>query len=109
MNLNDITENKTVWQTIKPYFHEKGSGSDNIALSGNKSVLTSEREIANTMNNYFINITKHLNLKLHTTSNTIDWHIDIEQITSAFHNHVSIKKIRGVKFFQKSVQIILNL
>ena len=44
------------------------------------------------MNNYFINITKHLNLKPHTASNTRD----IEQITSAFNNHVSIKKIREV-------------
>ena len=44
------------------------------------------------MNNYFINITKHLNLKPHTASNTMD----IEQITSAFNNHVSIKKIREV-------------
>ena len=44
------------------------------------------------MNNYFINITKHLNLKPHTTSNTTE----IEQITSAFNNHASIKKIREV-------------
>ena len=55
-------------------------------------VLISEKEIANTINNYFTNITKHLNLKPHTASNTMD----IEQITSAFNNHVSIKKIRGI-------------
>ena len=92
LNLNDVTDNKTFWQTIKPYFNEKVSGSDKIALSGNESVLTNEKEIANTGNNCFINITKHLNLKPHTTSNTMD----IEQITSAFNNHVSIKKIRDV-------------
>ena len=90
LNLNDVTDNKTFWRTIKPYFNKKGSGSDKIALSGNKSVLTNEKEIANTMNNYFINITKHLNLKPHTASNTMD----IEQITSAFNNYVNIKKIR---------------
>ena len=61
-------------------------------LSKNESVLTREKEIANTVNNYFINITKHLNLKPHTASNTMD----IGQITSAFNNHVSIKKIREV-------------
>ena len=44
------------------------------------------------MKNYFINITKHLSLKPHTTSNTMD----IGQITSAFNNHVSIKTIREV-------------
>ena len=92
LNLNDVTDNKTFWRTIKPYVNEKGSGSDKIALSRNESVLTNEKEIANTMNNYFISITKHLNLKPHTASNTMD----IEQITSAFNNHVSIKKIREV-------------
>ena len=41
------------------------------------------------MNNF---ITKHLNLKPHTASNTMN----IEQITSAFNSHISIKKIREV-------------
>ena len=90
LNLNDITDNKIFWRTIKPYFNEKGSRSDTIALSGNEPVLTNEKEIANTMNNYFISITKHFSLKPDTTSNTMD----IEQITSAFNNHVSITKIR---------------
>ena len=38
LNLNDVTDNKTFWRTIKPYFNEKGSGSDKIVLSGNESV-----------------------------------------------------------------------
>ena len=68
--------------------NHKGSGSDKIALPGNESALTNET--ANTMNSYFINITKLLNLNPHTTSDTMD----IEQITSIFNNHVRIKKIR---------------
>ena len=92
MNLNDITGNKTFCRTIKPCFNQEGSGSDEITLSGNELVITSEKEIKKTMNNYFINITKDLNLKLQTASNTMD----IEEITSAFNNHVSIIEDRGV-------------
>ena len=45
------------------------------------------------MNNYFINFTKHLNLKPHTVSNTMD----IEQIASALKQSlVSIMKIREI-------------
>ena len=44
------------------------------------------------MDNYFIQITKHLNVKTHTAYNRMD----IEQITSAFQNHVSIKNVREV-------------
>ena len=51
LNFNDVTDNKSFWRTIKPYFNEKGSGSGKIALSGNESILTIEKEIANTMNN----------------------------------------------------------
>ena len=39
-----------------------------------------------------ISITKYLNLKSNMASNAMD----IEQITSAFNNHISIKKIRKV-------------
>ena len=72
LKFNDITDNKTFWRTIKLYFNEKGSGWDKIALSGNEQLLISEKGIASTMNNYFINIAKHLNFKPHTESNTID-------------------------------------
>ena len=51
---------------------KKRSGSEKIALSGNELVL--------------------INLKSHTTYNTME----IELITSAFNNYVSIKKIREV-------------
>ena len=50
--------------------NHKGSASDKIALPANESALTNE--IANTMNSYFINVTKHLNLNPHTTSDTMD-------------------------------------
>ena len=40
LNLNDITDNKTFWRTIKPYFNEKGSGLDKITLFGKDSVIT---------------------------------------------------------------------
>ena len=50
------------WQTIKPYLSEKGSVSDKVAVSRNDSALTSEKEVADTLNNYFISITKHLSL-----------------------------------------------
>ena len=42
------------------------------------------------MNNYFINITKTLNLKPYKCSNTMN----INEITSRFDNHISIKKVK---------------
>ena len=41
------------------------------------------------MNNYFINITKNLDLKPSTVPNTSD----IDEITKHFHDHISVCKI----------------
>ena len=92
--MNEITDNKTFWRTIKPYFNEKGSGSDKIALYGNESVLTNEKEITNTMNNYFISITNHLNLKPHTASNTME------------HSHKKRKDSLGTRLALVEISIL---
>ena len=44
------------------------------------------------MNNYFINITKNLDLKPSTVSNTSD----IDEITKHFDDHISVCKIKEV-------------
>ena len=45
----------------------------------------------NTLNNYFVNKTKNLNLKPYKCSNAKN----INETISTFDNHVSIKKIKG--------------
>ena len=56
----------------------------------NDSILTDDKDIAKTMNNIFINITKNLNLKPHKDSTLTD----INGITSNFDNHIIMKKIK---------------
>ena len=41
------SSNKTFWLIIEPYLNEKGLGSDKITLSGNESVLTSQKKKKN--------------------------------------------------------------
>ena len=76
--------------TIKPYFSHKGSNSRRIRLLENDSIPTDDKDLAKTMNNYFINDTKNLNLKSCkdlSLTNT-------NGIASKFDNHISIKKIK---------------
>ena len=47
------------------------------------------------MNNYFINITKTLNLKPYKYPNTVK----INEIISTFDNHISIKKNKRMNEF----------
>ena len=60
LNLKDITISygKQVWKVIKPNFNEKALSSSKILLSKKGSILNDNEKICNTMNNYFINMTK---------------------------------------------------
>ena len=89
LSVKNVMDNQTFWKTVKPYFSDKGSNSRRITLLENDSILTDDKDIAKTMNIFFINITKNLNLKPHKDSTLID----INGITSNFDNHISIKKI----------------
>ena len=71
-------DNQTFWKTVKPYFSDKGSNSKRITLLENDSILTDDKDIAKTMNNFFINITKNLNLQPYKDSSLTD----INEITS---------------------------
>ena len=61
LNIKDITDSKTFWKTIKPNFNEKGFRSSKIIFSEKGPIFNSNKKICDTINNYFINITKTLN------------------------------------------------
>ena len=48
------------WKNVKPFFSEKGVNFSKKALVEKNSIVVDGNKIANTMNNYFINITKTL-------------------------------------------------
>ena len=83
-------DNETFWKTVKPYFSNKESNSRRITLLEKDSILTNDKDISKTMNSFFINIAKNLNLKPHKNSSLND----INGITSNFDNHISIKDMK---------------
>ena len=90
MKTQDIKDNKKFWKTIRPYFSDKGYNQTKITVVKKDCVITDEKKIASLMNNYFTNITKTLDLKPSTVSNTSD----IEEITKHFDDHISACKIK---------------
>ena len=62
MNIKQVSDNKLFWKSVKPFLSDKGSNFSKIMLVGENNI-SDEEEIANIMNNYFINVTKTLNLK----------------------------------------------
>ena len=90
LSVKNVMYNQTFCKTLEPYFSDKGSNSRRITLLENGSVLADHKDIAKTMNNVCINITKNLNLRPYKDSSLHD----INGITSNSENHINIKKIK---------------
>ena len=85
LNMKQVSDNKLFWKSVKPFFNDKGSNSSKITLVEENNIISDEKEIANIMNNYFINVTKTLNLKKQLGL--------VRSGVNEFENHISIKMI----------------
>ena len=91
INVKDINDNKKFWKTIKPFFSNKGLNTNKLMLIENNNLISEESVLANTMNQYFTNITKQLNIKKSPQLK------NLEDIINYYHNHISIVKIKSSK------------
>ena len=94
LNVNDVTENKKFWKTIKPFFTEKNKTTNNIILTENNQTVREDKAICQIFNTYFTNVTKGLKLR----------QVDESQ---SFENEESCRLIRenygGESFSFKSI------
>ena len=58
LDIIKISDSKKFWKTIKPFFSDKGLNCNKMMLSENDQIISDETTIADTMNKYFVNITK---------------------------------------------------
>ena len=85
LNIKQVSDNKLFWKSVKPFFRDKASNSSKITLMEENNIISDEEEIASIMNNYFINVTKTLNLKKQIGVGRSG--------INEFENHISIKMI----------------
>ena len=60
LNEEDITDNKKLWQTVKPFLSEKTKSREKITLIENENLVSDDAEVANCLNNFFSNIVKNV-------------------------------------------------
>ena len=63
IDVNDINYNKKFWKTIKSFFSNKGLNTNKLMLIDNNNLISEGSVFANTINQYFTNITKQMNIK----------------------------------------------
>ena len=85
-----MSDNRKFWKTIKPYFSNKYLNSNKLLLKGKGNLVSDEKELAIIMNNFFINITKDLELKKDSKGKLNN----LEDILKTFESHPGIEKIK---------------
>ena len=97
-NLDDkkIVENKTFWKTIKPYFTDKGINHDKITLVENEETVSDNKEISETLNNFFSEVVANLNLPQYDDpSENVEYIEDpVARAVEKHKNHSSIRLIK---------------
>ena len=89
-----VTDNKKFWKTIKPFFSNKGPDSEKISLIENEDLIRDDKETAKIFNEFFIDITKKLNLTVPPSEPLQDVLAPPNWDIHKFNNHPSIIEIK---------------
>ena len=89
-------DNKKFWKTVKPLLSDKSVSREKINLTENEKMLTSESETAETLNNFFSNIVKKLNIPKFNSNNSVTENIKdpVFKAILKYKNHPSILAIQ---------------
>ena len=95
LDLNNVTDNKKFWNTIKPFLSGKNKNCSKINLVDNNEVISDDSELAKRFSIFFIDAVKNLNLHCNDTNLN-----DISDISDPLQ---SWQKINGqtAKFAEK--------
>ena len=63
LDLKDIADSKKFWQCVKPQFSSKSKSKTNITIVDNEKVVTDKGEVAEILNNYFIEAVQNLEIE----------------------------------------------
>ena len=96
LHLDNITDNKKFWNTVKPLFTNKGGIKENITLVKEGNIIADDTQLAQTFNNFFDNAVNSMNIKenkflVTETAGLLD---PVEVAIKKFENHPSIIKIK---------------
>ena len=96
LNLNDITDNKKFWNTIKPLFSNKGGSKDSIVLVKGDKVISDDAEVAHTFNDFFKRTVSTLDIieNRYLITETNNEKCDVNEAITKFKNHPSIINIK---------------
>ena len=97
LNFYDIADNKKFWKAMKPVLSDKGRSNSKITLIENDTIVSNDKEVAKTLNGYFVSITDSLRLTENSEviSSTEGVSDPIDRAIIKYSNHPSKRKIHN--------------
>ena len=96
LDLKIFDDNKTFWKKIKPLFSDKQTVlQKNIVTVEHGVVISKKKEVAEKLNNFFIQAVKNLNIERFViTNNDCAFPDNIEEIIAHYESHPSVQKTK---------------
>ena len=69
LDLNNVTDNKKFWKTVKPFFSDKVTSVLQITLVENDEIISDESKVTNSFSKFFENAVQSLGIKTNEYSN----------------------------------------
>ena len=96
LDLCDVNDNKKFWKTVKPVFANKIKSTNNITLVEKASLITSDKDLSEIFNEFFVNIVPNLGIKSCIYDNVTSTETNaIASIINTYRDHPSIKAIKS--------------
>ena len=98
MKISGVLSNKTFWHKVRLFLSNKGILIDNeISLIHNFKTADDEKQVAETLNHYYINILEHTTGNKPTSilnDTNIELSLAIDLIINIYEMHQTIMKIK---------------
>ena len=107
LDIKIFEDNKRFWKNVKPLFSEKSNIKNSITLIEDGIVTSDKKEVAEKLNNYFIEAVENLEIEQFISedddTHSVNVNEDIYKIIKKYETHPSILKIKenvqlGTKF-----------
>ena len=94
LDLRIFEDNKKIWRCVKPLFSDKQKILDrNIVIAENDTIYSDNKEVAEKLNNFFIEAVENLEIEPFELNNELICSDHIENIVKQYELHPSILKI----------------
>ena len=98
MEITNFTDNKKFWKNVNPLFSNKGYPQEKITIVEGDTIISEDKKVAETMNNFYNIAVKNLGIEQNTGYEQYVDDIDdpVDAAILKFKNHPSILKIKEI-------------